>query len=163
MKLRLPEEMRDRIAELAKKNGRSMNAEILQRLEWGLAMDREPEIHPPTPEPPPGGSDLTYHILEEIKQFANEKQIPFDEALSKIFIAGLHPNAAEIFYVLLTPGTTKEDMRAALEVSDLYTKQDATLIIERVDRAPWTPDWLRERLQTLEKGSPETNDPSPKG
>lgn len=33
MKLRLPEEMRDRIAEQAKQNGRSMNSEIVARLE----------------------------------------------------------------------------------------------------------------------------------
>ena len=34
--LRLPDGMRDRIAEIAKANGRSMNAEIVRRLEWSF-------------------------------------------------------------------------------------------------------------------------------
>ncbi|KAB1081921.1 Arc family DNA-binding protein [Methylobacterium soli] len=33
MKIRLPDDLRDRIAELAKANGRSMNAEIVARLQ----------------------------------------------------------------------------------------------------------------------------------
>ncbi len=37
--IRLPEGMRDRIAEVAKLNGRSMNAEILDRLERSLQAD----------------------------------------------------------------------------------------------------------------------------
>jgi hypothetical protein len=44
MKLRLPEEMRDRIAELAKQNGRSMNAEIVQRLEESLSTSVPPDL-----------------------------------------------------------------------------------------------------------------------
>lgn len=36
MKLRLPAELRDRVAEEAKANGRSMNAEIVLRLERSL-------------------------------------------------------------------------------------------------------------------------------
>ena len=39
LKLRLPEEMRDRIATAAKQNNRSMNAEILARLEVSLATE----------------------------------------------------------------------------------------------------------------------------
>jgi hypothetical protein len=39
VKLRLPEEMRDLIAALAKQNNRSMNAEIVARLEVSLAME----------------------------------------------------------------------------------------------------------------------------
>lgn len=41
--LRLPDGMRDRIAELAKASGRSMNAEIVARLERSLETDEETE------------------------------------------------------------------------------------------------------------------------
>ena len=37
--LRLPDGMRDQIAELAKANGRSMNAEIIARIEFSLQFD----------------------------------------------------------------------------------------------------------------------------
>ncbi|MBR8654285.1 Arc family DNA-binding protein [Achromobacter sp. Marseille-Q0513] len=34
--VRFPDGMRDQIADLAKKNGRSMNAEIINRLKWSI-------------------------------------------------------------------------------------------------------------------------------
>lgn len=39
--VRFPDGMRDRIAEIAKENGRSMNAEIVARLEESLAKESE--------------------------------------------------------------------------------------------------------------------------
>lgn len=42
--LRLPDGMRDRIAELAKKNNRSMNSEIIARLEQSIDEDTQPKI-----------------------------------------------------------------------------------------------------------------------
>jgi enolase len=42
--LRFPEGMRDRIAEVAKANGRSMNAEIIARLQKSLADERSAAV-----------------------------------------------------------------------------------------------------------------------
>lgn len=48
--VRFPEGMRARIAEIAKKNGRSMNAEIVHRLAWSLEANDFYE----TPDPETG-------------------------------------------------------------------------------------------------------------
>ena len=39
--LRLPDGMRDRIAQAAKSNGRSMNAEIIQKIEDAFALEKQ--------------------------------------------------------------------------------------------------------------------------
>ncbi|MBO6508277.1 MAG: Arc family DNA-binding protein [Roseibium sp.] len=41
LKLRLPEELKNRIASAAKKSGRSMNAEIVSRLETSIGFEDE--------------------------------------------------------------------------------------------------------------------------
>lgn len=148
--LRFPDGMRDRIADLAKKNGRSMNAEIVQRLEWALALAGPPDIKQGTPVEQPLGGELTWNITAEIKQYAEQHGIPFDEAFAKIVVAGLYPNAPEVFYLLLAPGTTKEDMRAGLAASDSFTRKDATVMVESLGRAPWTPKWLSDRLKEVD-------------
>ncbi len=52
--VRLPDGMRDRIAEAAKANNRSMNAEIVSRLADSFVQERQVELfgHPHTPAPP---------------------------------------------------------------------------------------------------------------
>ncbi len=54
MKLRLPEQLRDQVAEAAGQNGRSLNAEIVKRLEWSFKAahlyDKEGTLGPATAE-----------------------------------------------------------------------------------------------------------------
>ncbi|MBR8344243.1 Arc family DNA-binding protein [Burkholderia ambifaria] len=59
--VRFPDGMRDRIAEEAKANNRSMNAEIVARLEASLARDAEPP-----------GSDQAAELLAENKKLRLE-------------------------------------------------------------------------------------------
>nr|WP_176080838.1 Arc family DNA-binding protein [Paraburkholderia tropica] len=42
MKLRLPADLKDRLAELATENGRSLNAEVIKRLEDSIEPDGRP-------------------------------------------------------------------------------------------------------------------------
>lgn len=148
MKLRLPEEMRDRIAELAKQNGRSMNAEIVRRLEWSLSLLGEPTAveGPPPPQQPIAGA-LTWLITAEINQLAAAENVPFDEMFAKIVLAGLHKEAPQVLYLALLPGTSKEDMRAAMEASAGIVRPDAAVMLERFKGAPWAPEWMVQRLQ----------------
>ncbi|HBF31479.1 Arc family DNA-binding protein [Rhizobium sp.] len=50
LKLRLPEEMKTRIAAAARANGRSLNAEIIKRLQETLEFDDFKTAHPPAIE-----------------------------------------------------------------------------------------------------------------
>jgi hypothetical protein len=146
--LRLPPGLRDKFAERAKSNNRSMNAELVQRLETSLASEQNS---------PPAEGDLSWYITAEIKQMANEQGVPFDEMLVKLIFAGLHPTAPQVLYVALFPGTTKEQMRAAMEASNEFTKPDTSVVMEMLQRAPWKPSWLEERLKVAAEPAPAKN------
>lgn len=61
--LRLPDGMRDRIAETAKANGRSMNAEIIHRLETTFEMD----LYTPSENAQPDNAvRVTEQIIERV-------------------------------------------------------------------------------------------------
>ena len=66
--IRLPEGMRDRIAEVARHHHRSMNSEIVARLEQSLFPDRLFEVRQP-PELSANGALLTAPELELLQQF----------------------------------------------------------------------------------------------
>ena len=68
--VRLPDGMRDRIAEAAKASGRSMNAEIIARLAYSFDAPREESIEFLT-----GFRDLISHLKLRIDEFAG-KDIP---------------------------------------------------------------------------------------
>lgn len=157
--VRMQPELKERLEQSAQEAGRSMNAEIVHRLELSFNFIGEPKVEPTTPTPQPIGGDLTWYITTEIKKLAEAQSIPFDEMLAKIFVAGLHPGAPQVLYAPIFPGATSRDMRAMLEASDAIAKPDATLISEMIQRAPWAPSWLAERLksQGLENVSPERN------
>lgn len=69
--VRLPEGMREAIAERAKKNGRSMNAEIVQILEDSL----EEDTHNP--------DGLTKVELEEVVKVQNDLLLKYHSAIEK--------------------------------------------------------------------------------
>jgi hypothetical protein len=147
MKLRLPEAMRDRIAELAKQNGRSMNAEIVQRLEWALKLAGEPAVERTESVQQPIAGVLSWLITTLIKELAEREGVPFDEMLAKIVLAGLHPEAPQVLYLPLLPGATQDELRAALRASKEVAHPDAAIISESLERAPWAPEWMVERLR----------------
>lgn len=164
LKLRISAEMRDRIAELAKQNGRSMNAEIVSRLEWALSLTGPPKLVDSANVQQPVAGALSWLITNEIKDLADRAVVPFDEMFAKIVLAGLHPDAPQVLYSPVMPGASKESVRAALEASRDVARVDATRMLENLERAPWAPEWMVERLQAaLPKQDKETSSqPGPK-
>lgn len=155
--VRMQPELKERLEQAAQAAGRSMNAEIVRRLELSFNFIGDAKVEQTSPTPQPIGGDLTWYITTEIKALAEAQSIPFDEMLAKIFVAGLHPHAPQVLYAPIFPGATSRDMRAMLEASDAIAKPDATIISEMIQRAPWVPSWLAERLksQGLENVSPD--------
>lgn len=145
--LRFPDGMRDRIAELAKENGRSMNAEIITRLEWALSVVGPPEKKTSTLITQPVGGALTWLITSEIKDLADQGTISFDEMFAKIVLAGLHREAPEVVYLPVLPGATREDVRTALQATKGMIRPDATSMIENLSKAPWAPAWMIELMK----------------
>jgi hypothetical protein len=145
--LRLPEGMRDRIAALAKENGRSMNTEIVQRLEWALSLTAKPKLVDSSHVQHQIGGALTWLVTSEIKALADRERISFDEMFSKIVLAGLHPDAPQVLYLPVLPGATNEDLRAAVQATEGVARPDATVITENLWKAPWAPEWMVELLR----------------
>lgn len=151
--VRLPEGMRDRIAELAKQNGRSMNAEIVQRLEWALKLDGPPtfELKPASTHPPE--SELTWYLTTLIKDLAEQNGVAYDEMLAKIFVAGLNPDAPQVLYAPILPGATMEEFRTAMKASEGIVRPDAAIVTERIQGSSWSPPWVVHRLAALAKAA----------
>lgn len=127
--VRFPDGMRDRIAEIAKANGRSMNAEIVQRLEWALSMTSAPEHKPNQPDL---SGDLPFAMRLDINDLAQKAGVSFHEMVARIFIAGIHPDAPQILYLPIVPGATMQDLRTAMAAAHDFVRPDATLVSEKV-------------------------------
>ncbi len=84
--VRLPDGMREQVAEVARKNHRSMNSEIIDRLEQSLlSCQFEPSQHMPGEAPDTEGlkSELTraYRIIDRLLQNAVPTQDDIQEVL----------------------------------------------------------------------------------
>ena len=151
--VRLPDGMRDRIAELAKQNNRSMNAEIVKRLEWALTLTGEPTFKPALP---PVVGDIPYFMAQDIARLAHDAGVPFDEMLARIFMAGIHKDAPQVLYISLMPGATTKELRLALEASKDIARPDATFVSETIMKKQ-----SLESTPSGSQGSAESEDPSP--
>lgn len=86
--LRLPDGMRDRLKSLAATNGRSLNAEIVQRLEASLSMEdfkfRTGHVFP-TADQMQAAADTFMAMLEYAKEIGVvDDQADADEAIKRI-------------------------------------------------------------------------------
>lgn len=127
--VRFPDGMRDKIAELAKKNNRSMNAEIVQRLEWALSILSAPEVKAINPDL---SGDIPWGMRQDISELANKAGVPFEEMLARIFTAGLNPSAPQVLYMPILPGATMQDLRATMEIAKDFVRPDAAIVAEKV-------------------------------
>ncbi len=129
--VRFPPGMRDKISELAKANNRSMNAEIIKRLEWALSVLSEPVTRPAIPVV---SGDIPYFMAQDIAQLANDTDVSFDQMLAKIFVAGIHPDAPQVLYMPVLPGATGKDVGATMRAMGESLRPDATIVSEMITR-----------------------------
>ena len=145
-------ELRKRLEDEAQKGGRSLNAEIVQRLEWALELAAKPTIVDSSHVQQPVGGALTWLITDEIKRLADRERVSFDEMLAKIILAGLHPSAPQVLYLPVFPGATREDLRTALQATEGFARPDSTVVMDNLWKAPWAPDWM---IQVMKVKCPE--------
>jgi hypothetical protein len=129
--LRLPAGMREKIAEIAQANGRSMNAEIVTRLEWALNLVSEPTTLPTLPVV---SGDIPYSMAQDIAALAVESQVSFDQMLARIFVAGIHSDAPQVLYMPVLPGAAGKDVSATIRAAAEFLRPDATIVSEIVTR-----------------------------
>lgn len=160
--LRFPEGMRGKIAEIAHSNGRSMNAEIVRRLEMSLTFVGEPVTLEALPVV---SGDIPYSMAQDIARLAVEAKVSFDQMLARIFVAGMHPDAPQVVYVPVLPGAVGKDVAATISAMEKFVRPDATVVSEMITRwsglidiplAPSTP--AADEKPVLPKRTRKPND-----
>lgn len=131
--LRMPEAVRDRLEAAATASGRSLNAEIVRRLEASLHV--EPMATRKVPEI---SGDIPFVMAANIADMAKSNEVSFDEMLARIFVAGMNPDAPQVLYLQILPGATTKELRAALEASKNIALPNATIVSEMVANRPST-------------------------
>lgn len=129
--VRLPEGMRDQIAAAAKANNRSMNAEIVKRLGWALALIGEPSTERALPNV---SGDIPYSMAQDIAKLANNLGISFDEMLARVFVAGIHKDAPQVLYMPIMPGATVKEVKATVQEASAILRPDATIVSDMISR-----------------------------
>lgn len=145
--VRFPEGMRDRIAAAADASGRSMNAEIVQRLEWALSLMGKPTRVDSSHVQQPVGGALTWLITNEIKALADREHVSFDEMFARVVLAGLHKDAPQVVYLPIFPGATSADQDAVASAAAEVVRPDATVVLDNLWKARWAPDWMVEVMK----------------
>ena len=129
--VRFPEGMRDRIAAEAKAANRSMNAEIVRRLELSLAFIGEPVTLKTMPVV---SGDIPYSMAQDIARLAADANVSFDQMLARIFVAGIHPDSPQVVYLPVLPGAVGKDVGATIRAMEEFIRPDATVVSEMITR-----------------------------
>lgn len=110
---RFPDGLRERLSEVAKSNGRSMNAEIVTRLQGSFDFVKL----------------LPFGVQEAMVSEAEESGTSPMEALEKLVLAG-QSQGGQVLNLKIGPGTTTKQVRDALNIA-LEMAPDADLVFER--------------------------------
>ena len=108
-------ELKMRLEAAAKAAGRSMNAEIVDRLQGSF------EVNEGVPE----------FIMEALEDAAGKWGIPLEEAHGRIILAGVNKDAPQVIVINAKGGMTVAEMRKLFEVAKDSTSPDATVYFER--------------------------------
>lgn len=114
--VRFPDGMRARIAELAKANGRSMNSEIVARLQASMEGGIEDMLTPMT--------------KTQMDIVSGVRGISVAEALNQAVQAWLEPDAKSVVCIQVDRGMTMEQIRGIMEEASRHVPKDATVILE---------------------------------
>lgn len=108
--IRFPEGMRDRIAAAAKANGRSMNSELIARLEASFEQAE---------------SDLLKEtLIAELQTNSAVQRAQIERLIQQCGVMGL---GAKMFFELLEAGTPPDDARVQGEVDRILDEADAAI------------------------------------
>lgn len=128
--LRMLPELKEQIEAAAKASGRSMNAEIVNRLQASFA----PAITSANVKISglEGRDDEVYH---QVSEFALKRRMSYRDALVLLVEAGLQPNAPQIVHIRVGAGATMQEVKAIITEAAAIADPSASVIYERDDRA----------------------------
>lgn len=116
---RLPTELAEKLRVAAGENSRSMNAEVVARLEksFGVAA--------------PAMGEVAKDLVEE---FAAKRKISFSEALDALVFIGSNDDAPALLYVKAQPGMTLKEVREVMAEAIKVAHEDSHIIYEQGKR-----------------------------
>lgn len=110
--MRFPDGMRDLIADEAKKNNRSMNAEIVARLQASFSE-----------------TEFSQAINTDVLNYAHANNLTVREALNALVAAALM--SPPIYYVSIEKDASFKDVSTALRQLRAIAPDDASMLAER--------------------------------
>lgn len=148
--LRMPQELRERLTEAAKANNRSMNAEIVARLESSfndrLSQDLTfkmlnsevarltQELQMARTASIPFAAKIMHTVEEQVSHVMESRGLSFEDALLLLTTRGMSMNeAAPVAVIQIAKGTTLSEARALLRVISENSPQDAYVSYEPVE------------------------------
>ena len=112
--LRIPRELHAALTAEADSTSKSLNAEIIARLQDSFDTQAAlPEI-----------------VRTEVEAAAEKMGISQEDALVHLVMAGASPNAPAVLYVKASPGMTLEQYVEIFEVAKKYLPPDATITLD---------------------------------
>jgi hypothetical protein len=120
--LRFPEGMREQVEEAAEYEDRSMNSEMIRAIRTWL--DRQTAIKRWAPP----------MLIDEIEHRAAEAGVGFGEMLNAVLAAGLREDAPQVLYISVAPGSTAQDIRAALDATRDAAPPNTPIFIDHQPR-----------------------------
>lgn len=112
--VRFPDGMRDKITETAKVNNRSMNAEIVARLQSSFE----------------GAAVFPFAIEQAIEHEQEERGGTREEALTRLVLAG-QAQGGTVFQVVVPRAMTMQEYRELMQASETVIPPNANMILER--------------------------------
>jgi hypothetical protein len=113
--LRMLPEQREKIEEAARVSGRSMNAEIVARLQASFEDDK----------------GLPEGVRMAVEDAAEDWGVSFEEALERAVIGGVSPNAPQVIMIRPKSGMTVEEMKQLFQVGSQCAHPGATVYFEK--------------------------------
>lgn len=148
--VRFPDGMRDRLKDAAKGNNRTMNAEIVARLESSfndrLSQDLTfkmlnsevarltQELQMARTASIPFAAKIMHTVEEQVSHVMESRGLSFEDALLLLTTRGMSMNeAAPVAVIQIAKGTTLSEARALLRVISENSPQDAYVSYEPVE------------------------------
>lgn len=114
--LRLQPDLKERIEAAAKANGRSMNAEIVSRLEASFEGSFVSQLSP------------AQRVLVEMR--AKERNMSEDQALAELIVAGQAHGAPAVIYLQVQPGTSPDTFMDAFLMARKHFPEATEVMVD---------------------------------
>lgn len=101
MKIRLAADLRDQIEREAEKNKRSLNAEVVARLEGSFSESKD---------------SFSNRLRAQIEHYCEAHDLDFETAVSNILTAGLNPDAPLVISLTIESGTEAAKIHEILDL-----------------------------------------------